>query len=144
MTTGEILSVVGIVLSTIAILVAIGFNVYLINRNKNLDIEKYEARLTALETKVGLFWGLVENNMSKFLLNANPIQFDADEQAAARLYDLAKSETPTYALRKLEDALNRELKDKKEELPRDEMFALTLILSAIKAQLVDRGEKVYK
>lgn len=142
MTTAETTGIAGLIVALVSLLSSLGFIAYQANRNKNKDLEDHEKRLSAVETKVGLFWHLVEEHMSGFLLTANPIQFTPDEKAAALAYDRRKAESPTYVLRTLEGALDRELRVKKEEIPRDEMFAFTLILSAIKAQLMDRGERV--
>jgi hypothetical protein len=99
-------------------------------------------RVSVLEVKAGLFWGIVEDLMAKYMGHANPIHFSLEEMKARDTYMSQRSNTPTPELRILEVAIERELKIK--EVPPDEALVFTLILSAIKAQLVDRGERVTK
>lgn len=102
-------------------------------------------RVYALETKVGLFWHLVEEHMTNMLPHGNPIHLSVDEQAYARVYNTYKARTPTHVLKVLAPAITRELrvvgKDGKHEyMSADEVVAFTCILGAIKSQLFDRGE----
>lgn len=94
------------------------------------------ARTETLEVKMGLFWHLIEDNMSDLLAKANPINLTPEEKAAALVYKTYRSQTPTKLLKKLDLAITREMPN----LDADERPGFTLVQAAIKNQLVDRGE----
>lgn len=93
-----------------------------------------------LQTKMGLFWRVVEDNMADLLAKANPISLTTIEQAAAQMYKIQKRHTPTDALKMLDKAISREMPN----LAPDERASFSLIQSAIRAQLVDRREYPYE
>lgn len=134
MTTQEI----AIAVTGVGILLTLGWNVYQATVGKQKADQIQDARITALETKVGLFWRLVEDHMTGMLAKANPIQLTEDEQAAAAIYDTFKHKSPTTTLKILETALKRELG--KDYLSPEETHIFVMILGAIQAQLYDRGE----
>jgi hypothetical protein len=136
----------------LALIVNIVWNLYQYNKSRHSDVvgavrelEDVKHRVYGLETKVGLFWHLVEEHMSNMLPHGNPIHLTIDEQVAGRLYNVYKAKTPTHILKKLEPAITRELRQRDEEgkhkyMTADEIVAFTCILGAIKSQLFDRGE----
>lgn len=120
------------------VLLTLIWNIYQATVGRQKADQVQDARITALETKVGLFWHLVEEHMSSMLAKANPIHLEPNEKAAARVYDVYKSKSPTHILKMLAIAVDRELK--KQYMSSDETMAFTCILGAIKSQLYDRGE----
>lgn len=160
MTIGEIIGLISAVIAVWALYVTISKNRHDITQ---VDVGwkiTLEARITALEkkletmtpindrvvaveTKVGLFWGIVEEYMVKFVPPGNPIEFTPVEQLAWDTYKHLKTLTSTRDLRIIEYAIERELVEK-HNVPADEAFGYVLALTAIKAQLVDRGEAVQK
>lgn len=135
---------IALVIAALSCAVALIWNIWSQNYLKSKDSLTHENRLTTLETKMGLLWGVVEEIMVKHLpANPNPIEFTQDEQAAWNAYQFQKSNTPTPILRKLEAALERNFVEK-ENIPQYEVIGYALALVAIKSQLVDRGELVTK
>jgi len=124
------LAVIGTLFSLFTIL-------YLVFRNSKQDTTQYEQRITALETKVGLFWHLIEDNLSGAIAKANPIHLTDDEKEAAKVYETLKSKAPDTVLTMLDAALEREVP--KGYMSADEKLLFTLVHSAIRAQLFDRG-----
>lgn len=140
------------VIALLSFLVACGSLLYTWSRNNVADdrasieeLETIRQRVYGLETKVGLFWHLVEEHMSNMLPHGNPIHLSMNEQADAKLYNIYKAKTPTHILLRLMPAIERELSARTEEgkhsyMSADEIVAFTCILGAIKSQLFDRGE----
>lgn len=91
-------------------------------------------RVVALETKMGLFWNMVEH-----LTQVTPIMHTSKEQMyAARIYDEFRAKSPTWVLRILGDYLAEKIKDA--DASPDERILMLLKLGAIQAQLIDRKE----
>lgn len=109
-------------------------------------LEDHLTRLVKLETKMGLFYGGVEELVPKMLQGRfNPIHLEPHEEEA---YDQwanckVKSNLPIETLRTLESAFDREL-HVKEDIPVEEAMNVFFILQAVKAQLVDRDQHVVR
>lgn len=95
-------------------------------------------RVGAHDTKIGLFWRLVEDHMTSLLAKSNPIHLEPHEKAAAAIYDAYKRHSPTKTLKTLEPAIRRELA--KGYLDASETHVFVMLLGAIQSQLYDRGE----
>lgn len=133
-------------------LLLLGTWLYNVTRNSNKDTQEHareladilakisliDSRLYVIETKMGLFWHLVEENLGDALAKANPIHLTPDEQAAAEIYKYRKSESPTNALKVLDSAISRELKQ--DYMTPDEKTMFTLVQGAIRSQLFDRHQ----
>lgn len=147
------------IVKSLTLVVLVIWNVYQAYRNKTSDqsallkdqadaireLDELRARIFGLETKVGLFWHLVEEHMTNMLPHGNPIHLDLDEQMYARVYNTYKAKAPTHVLKALATGVARELRDVDQEgkhkyMSADEIVAFTCILGAIKSQLFDRGE----
>lgn len=124
--------------SLAAVVVAAAALIYTALSNSHKEDKILEARVTLVETKVGLFWHLVEENLSVALAKANPIQLSEAEQAAAQIYATRKAESPTLVLKALDKAIKREIKAG--YMDSNEVMIFTLVQSAIKSQLIDRRE----
>ena len=129
---------IGVVIALAGVAIALGFNIYQAVRNRSKDNLEMEKRLVALETKMGLFWGMIEDNVAKYLHNP----WTPEEQEALDDYIVNGPKTTTPHLRVLEAAIERKAKTETDTLV--EANALSSVLGAIKAQLVDRGETVEK
>lgn len=92
-----------------------------------------------LQTKIGLFWRVVEDNMGDLLVKGNPISLTEIEKTAAQIYKERKRHSPTNVLKILDKAITREMPN----LHPDERASFSLIHMAIKAQLLDRHEYPY-
>lgn len=133
----------------LTVIVTVVWNLWQYNRLKSQDskkdiqdlrdeLELVGKDVEGLKTKVGLFWHLVEEHMSSMLAKANPIHLELDEKAAANVYNVYKSKSPTHTLKVLAKAIDRELAAS--YMAPDEVVAFTCILGAIKSQLYDRNE----
>lgn len=127
------------VITGVGVMFTLIWNIYQATVGRQKADHEQDARITALEVKVGLFWHSVEENMADLLAKSNPIHLEPAEQISAHIYRQEKSKTPTPHLIKLDQAISREVPN----LSADERAAFTLIQSAIRAQLVDRHEYPY-
>jgi len=159
MSTAEILTAVGIIVSIAAAVVSI--IAIIVTRNRNSQDLQYrdtqwevglESRLkavesqlsgmtpindrvVALETKMGVFWNMVEHMSVAQLVHTT--EQDVED---ARVYDELKSDAPTDVLKRLGNYLaNRLMHD--EDVSYNEAAVIVLKLGAIQAQLIDRGEE---
>lgn len=124
-------------LFALGITATIAWNVYKYIKDRTREAVELERRVYSLETKVGLFWHLVEEHMSGILPKGNPINLTSDELQAARVYRAQKAHAPTEVLQTLSEALERELRQG--YLSPDETSTFTFLLGAIRSQLFDRG-----
>lgn len=132
-----ILSVIGLAVS---IFVAVRTTVRDTQKDDDLikaKIADHDAHFAIVDTKLGLFWRLIEDNMAHLLEKANPIHLEPDEKVAAAIYSQYKRNSDTIVLLKLSTAVKRELG--KKYMPPDEVLIFTLLLGAIRSQLIDRG-----
>jgi hypothetical protein len=142
---------VGVVINLLGFLLNAIVFFYIVSRGKKGDdkliwdeLRTLGEDVAVLKSKVGLFYGSVEELIPKMLSGGfNPIELSPTEQEAYGEYTVHKSKTRTEHLRLLENALDRELHERT-DIPSDEFLAAWLMLQAIKAQLVDRREHVVK
>lgn len=147
----EVIGILSAVLSAIAIYVTLSRNRQDLGYRDTKEEVDLEARLTALEnqlnrmipvndrvvaleTKIGVFWHMVEQ-----MSVAQLVHTTEREREAAEVYDSLKDRAPTHVLRILDEYLSSRLVD--EETPFDEKAIIILKLGAIKSQLIDRGEE---
>lgn len=128
----------GAMVSTLGVITALGLGLYNTFRGRSQDQIANERRLTTLEMKIGLFWRLVEENLGGIIARANPIQLSDLEQNAADHYKEHRSASSTPVLRRLNDAIGREVQT--DHMTAEEKAIFTLLQTAIRSQLLDRGE----
>ena len=151
MTTSEILPVIALIVTAINVIIAFRQTSFA-GINRKLDWEvKQENRITqletqlgrmqpvndrvvALETKMGVFWNMIEHLSVSTLIHSSP-----QDIADATIYDSMRSRTPTPVLQRLGRYLADKLNDP--TYSPDEKVMLVLKLGAIQAQLIDRGEE---
>lgn len=147
MTLGELIGVISALISITAVVITLTRNKtdYV---NRKLDWElKQENRITsleqtlkgltpindrvvAIETKIGLFWHMIEQMPLKDYIKTTP-----QDLIDAAIYDRLRGESPTPVLVRLGKYLLDEIPVR---MP-DERAFLILKLGAIQAQLADRG-----
>lgn len=91
-------------------------------------------RVSIIETKIGLFWSMIEHMSMSQLVHTKE-----QDIKDAQVYDELRSKTPTDVLVRLSIYLLYKLGDP--ETPLDEKGLMILKLGSIQSQLIDRGEK---